>query len=152
MLRRLRVEALWRCLWIFPLNHRKVVCCNFYGRGYTDNLAPIVDELLRRDPDLTVVWLVSDYLPQADFPDSVQQVRIESLRSVFHQRTAGVWIDDCRKRPGVRQRRGQRYIQTWHGFPLKRVESDAANQLDRRYLKAAKRDSRMVDVMVSNSS
>lgn len=49
------------------------------------------------------------------------------------------------------KKRTQKYIMTWHGpFPLKKIEKDSP-VLDPVYLRNAMRDSRMCDLMLSNS-
>ena len=61
-------------------------------------------------------------------------------------------MDSCRKWAYTKKRGRQLYIQTWHGFPLKRIEKDAEKALPEDYIRAARQDSRMADLFVSNSS
>jgi len=50
------------------------------------------------------------------------------------------------------KRKGQYYIQTWHGgFPLKKIEKDAENKIGKGYVDIAKRDSKLADLFISNS-
>ena len=53
----------------------------------------------------------------------------------------------------MHKKKGQLYIQTWHGglFSLKRIEKDIENQLSNYYIKYAKNDSKMADVLISDS-
>lgn len=57
-----------------------------------------------------------------------------------------------RKDFSVRKRKGQYYIMTWHGgIGPKKIEREAENQLDKFYIKKAKHDSQMVDLMIAES-
>ena len=80
-------------------------------------------------------------------------LRYGSILSLFHIATAKVWIDNTRKEPYVVKKVGQFYLQTWHGsIALKRIEKDAEDSLDLFYIKNAIRDSKMIDLMISDSS
>ena len=65
--------------------------------------------------------------------------------------TSKVWIDNCRKYFIMLKRKKQFYIQTWHGFALKRIEKDAIGSLASNYEKLAKRDSKNIDCIISCS-
>ena len=59
-------------------------------------------------------------------------------------------MDNCRR--GERgKRKGQHYLQTWHGFALKRIEADAEQALDGPYVRGCMQDSAQCDLMVSGS-
>jgi CDP-glycerol glycerophosphotransferase len=65
--------------------------------------------------------------------------------------TARVWVDNIRK-PFFIKKKGQYYLQTWHGgLGLKKVEKDALDKLDKKYTKWAKRDAKKTDLMLSSS-
>lgn len=49
------------------------------------------------------------------------------------------------------KRKGQHYLQTWHGFALKRIEADAEQALDGPYVRGCMQDSAQCDLMVSGS-
>ena len=64
--------------------------------------------------------------------------------------TAKVWVDNCRKYERFK-RKGQYYLQTWHGFALKRIERDAVDALDEAYIEGSRRDAAQTDLIVSGS-
>jgi CDP-glycerol glycerophosphotransferase len=67
--------------------------------------------------------------------------------------TAKIWISTVRMPLFAAKRKNQFYVQTWHGcIALKRIEKDCEEALSSRYLTTAKHDSKMIDVMISNSS
>ena len=72
-------------------------------------------------------------------------------RAIYHFCTAGVWVGQL-PQVGLHLKGGNTcYVQTWHGFPLKRIEGDAADALPEDYLRAARQDSKMGDLFLSNS-
>lgn len=135
---------------LLPLNHTKAVCQSFAGRGYSDSPKAIADELLRRN--WSVYWLVKDRKEAESLPHGIIPLEADTPSAVYHMATARVWVDNCRKWGRLYKRPNQLYIQTWHGFPLKRIEGDAADTLDPEYLRAAKMDSSLCDLFLSNSS
>ena len=142
-------DLLWQVLSLLPKNGNKAVCQSFYGRGYSDSPKAVADELLARG--WRVYWTVKGPQEAATLPPGVTPLVVESPRAIFHLCTAGVWVDNCRKWAYTQKRGNTCYVQTWHGFPLKRIEGDAADALPGDYLRAAKKDSRMGDLFLSNS-
>lgn len=135
-----------------PIKKNKIVITSYYGADYGDNGKYIVEELRRLGEDVDVVWQLKPNLMQNNhLPENVRAVGYRTRQSVYELQTAGVWIDNARKTYG-RKRKGQLYIQTWHGGPgVKRIEKDVADELGEKYVKTAKRDSKMCDVILSNS-
>jgi len=136
---------------IFPINHKKIIVTNYYGKGYGDNGKYIAEEILRRNLNCDLVWLVNKNYEKG-FPEPIRTVRYGSLKARYEEVTAKIWIDNSRKSSLVRKREGQFYIQTWHGgIALKRVEKDVENKLRNGYVIDAKHDSTMADLFISNS-
>ncbi|MCM1321646.1 MAG: CDP-glycerol glycerophosphotransferase family protein [Bacteroides sp.] len=137
---------------VFPVRKNKVVMVSFFGKGFCDNPKYIAEELLKQNEKYDFVWLVND-LHDKSFPEGIRLVKNNSLRATYEQVTAKVWIDNCRKPFWVRKRKNQFYIQTWHGdLPLKKIEKDVEDQLSKSgYVKNAKNDSKMADLMVAGT-
>jgi len=146
---KIKRHALWRLFSLLPKNPRKAVCQSFYGRGWSDSPGAIGAELLRRGYE--VYWVAKGQEEAKTLPPGAKPLFGESAASIYHQCTAGVWVDSCRKWAYTRKRGRQLYIQTWHGFPLKRIEGEAADALPEEYLRAARHDSGMCDLFLSNS-
>lgn len=142
-------NGLWQLFSWLPKDSRKAVCQSFYGRGYSDSPKAVADELLKRG--WKVYWTVKGPEEAATLPAGVKPVVVESPRAIYHFCTAGVWVDNCRKWAYTKKRGNTCYVQTWHGFPLKRIEGDAADALPEDYLRAARQDSKMGDLFLSNS-
>lgn len=136
---------------VFPINNKKIIFSNFNGRGYGDDPKYICEELLRNDSNYKVYWLVSNKNISIE-NKKVKKVKFPSLGALFHLATAKVWVNNVRFPLWVEKRKKQFYVQTWHGgFSLKKIEEDAADQLDDYYIKTAKHDSKMIDLITSGS-
>ena len=148
-LQKLKRNVLWQLFSFLPKNQNKAVCQSFYGRGYSDSPKAVADELKNRG--WQVYWTVKGEAEAASLPAEIIPVKLDSARAIYHLCTAGVWVDNSRKWAYTQKRGKTCYVQTWHGFPLKRIEGDAADALPEDYLRAAKKDSQMSDLFLSNS-
>lgn len=135
------------------IKNNKIVVCSFYGKGYSDNPKYIVEELLNRNLNVDIVWLL-DNPSMYILPNKIRKIRIFSIKSVYELLTAKVWIDNCRKYffYNIFKPNGTIYIQTWHGgIGLKRAEKEVENHLAKSYIYSAKHDSKMIDYFLSGS-
>ena len=165
LIKRLIPESVYDALWhgyysslsmfysLRPIKKNKIFITSYYGADYGDNGKYIVEELLRRDREFDIVWQVKDHLIDSNhLPDGVRAVKYYSKQAILEAQTSSVWIDNSRKYFGFK-RKDQLYIQTWHGGPgIKRCEKDVEDELEKRYLKRAKKDSKMCDLIISNST
>lgn len=140
----------WQIFSLLPKNRCKVVLQSYYGRGYSDNPRAIAEVLLNKG-GFRLYWTVKRPDEAKSLPPEITPLLIDSVSSIYHLCTAGFWIDNSRKWSFTRKRGKQYYIQTWHGFPLKRIEKDAGDALPPDYIVSAKHDSSMCDLFLSNS-
>lgn len=134
----------------FVRPRKLIVFCNYDGRGYGDNLAPIVDEIVRRHIDCEIVWLVKDL--GISVPPRVRKV----LRGRFREK---LWLSRAKvvvcNQKGIpyRKHKGCYYIQTWHGdMPYKHIEAECGEMLSYYYRRMSQADSRRTDFVLSGSS
>ena len=122
---------------------------NFCGKGYWDSGKYICNELLNYDYE--IYWATTkDY--KNSLPKEVHYVRFGSIKYLYHLATAKIWINNERFSIGIRKRKKQFYIQTWHGcIWFKKVEAALWNNLWYFSVLAAKNDSKMANLLVSNS-
>ncbi len=134
---------------VCKIDRNKVAMVSYYGKGFGDNGKGIALQLLKTNPKLDIVWIAAD--PEsAAVPAPMRCVGYRSWRGYWELATAAVWIDNSRKSLGIIKRKGQFYIQTWHGMvALKRIEKDAAEHLSVDYVRGAKHDSAMADLILS---
>ena len=146
------MRLVWCKYRLFPIDKTKIVISNYYGRGLGDNAKYIAEELLQRNQDIKIIWLVKNEEESRSLPAGAESCLFGSPESVYHLMTSKVWIDNCRKFFIMLKRKEQLYIQTWHGGGAqKRCELDAIDKLGDNYKKMAIRDSQNIDLMISES-
>jgi len=137
---------------IFPVQKNKIFIQNFFGNGYSDSPKYICEEIIKRNTKYKIFWAIRPELLN-NFPNNIpiKAVKYESIKSIFHETTSKIWIDTCRKKTYVRKRKSQYYIHLWHGIPLKRIEKDVEQNLSINYVKMAKHDSTLINLIISES-
>lgn len=145
-----RISGALFSLPIIPVQSRKIVFDNFNGKGYGCNPKYIAEELIREKVECDMVWLVNDF--SYELPSCIRKVKYGSVKAAYELATAGIWIDNVRNAKGVKKKKQQFYLQTWHAtLGLKKVEADVEMYLDKRYVKAAKEDGKITDLMIVNN-
>jgi CDP-glycerol glycerophosphotransferase len=157
--RYLWIISLFYIFRIYPINKKRIVLCNIWGFG--DNMKYVAEELARRKRELGElpkaassyeIIYITNHPEAAHAPVEVRVLKTNAVSAIFALATARVWVDNNRKENYIRKRKGQYYIQTWHGgIALKKIERDY-DKLSPNYVENAKRDSKMTDLYVSNSS
>ena len=134
---------------ILPLKN-KVVFQSFDGNSYSDNPRLIFEQMLAVKPNLDYVWILKDGTRTIN---GAKVAKKGTIAAIYHLATAKLWIDNSRKNAWVRKRRGQYYVQTWHGdICIKKIEKDAIDILGKEYEVSARHDSQMADLMISGST
>ncbi|MCM1181112.1 MAG: CDP-glycerol glycerophosphotransferase family protein [Clostridium sp.] len=121
------------------------------GKRYGDNPKYIADEILRKNLDYEIVWLIksADY---AEWPEGIRPVKYTPIHVAYHLATARIWIDSNTKPLGVLKRKGQYYIQTWHGsYGLKKMYGDIPDKMNLFDKRNIQYNSKIQDLFVSNS-
>lgn len=144
------VTSLYYIFRLFPINKKKIFVRNFYGKGYGDSPKYIINQLLKESNDYVIVWSVKS---NSEFPNGIRIVNYASprglIKSIYEQVTAKVWIDNARKDRYERKRKGQYYIQTWHGdIGVKKIEGDCLEKIPILEIKNYYADSKMIDLFI----
>ncbi|MEU2201451.1 CDP-glycerol glycerophosphotransferase family protein [Isoptericola sp. NPDC019482] len=99
------------------------------GTHYSDSPRYIYEELARRHPDLDLVWALNT-------TDRVRGPRTRKVRR--HSPTywwiasrARYWVSNQNMPADLVPSRRTRYLQTWHGTPLKKMQHDVPNMAGR---------------------
>ncbi len=138
-----------KLLSVCPMEN-KVVFSNFSGKCYGDNPRYISEKLHELAPDVKICWLQHKGY-ELDVPDYVEIVKWPSFGLFYHHVTAKIWVDSHSKPVYIWKRKGQYYIETWHGgLGFKKIEMDAKDQLDYGYLATTKHNVRQADLFISN--
>ncbi len=147
------IVGLFYLLRLFPIRKNKVIACVSAGRRYDDNQKFIMDELHRLRPDVDVVWVKDPKYAYA-LPEWMRTVNWRSWRWLYEYATAKIWTNNCIEPAYFSKRRGQLYVETWHGgLGIKKVAPDMTGQLaySKREAATLKNAVDMADVLISNS-
>lgn len=107
-----------------PVKKNMIVFDCSIGRNYTGNPRYIYEYLVEQglDKKYDCIWLFEN--PRTKVPGRAKVVKFRRIRYFYYMAAAGVWIFDCRQPDFLVKRQETRYIQTWHGTPLKRLALD----------------------------
>lgn len=131
------------------IQKNKIVFDNFWGRGYGENPKYITEEIHRENLKCDLVWLYAN--EQTEFPQYVRKIPYGSNKAKRELATAKVVVNNVRNSMRVQKKKGQIYIQTWHGgLGFKKVEAAIQEQLPLSYVQAAKRDGAECDAILSS--
>lgn len=104
------------------IEDNKIVIDNFNGGSYGCNPKYITEELLKRDKNYDIVWLVKSVKNEIEkgyFPAGIRLVGYGTKQALKELASAKLWIDNQRKnyfiKKGLTKKEGQYFIQTWHG-------------------------------------
>lgn len=132
------------------IEENKVFAITFDKR-YNCNPKYIVEELLRQELPLQIVWVTpaTGAVKASDYPAGVKLVRYGSADMYEEMSTAKVWIDNalnCVWDNGMKKKPGQVYLNTWHGsLGIKRLSGD------KYWMSRAKLCNKSTDHCISNS-
>ena len=123
------------------------------GRKYGDNPRYILEELKKELPTLDFVWLVAEGYNVLT-PNWIRKIPYKiTLKTIYEISTARIVIDSHRFRSAIRKRKGQFFIETWHGgLGIKKIEGDIQRVLETPWEVAEiKNTTKLADVFISNS-
>ena len=131
----------------------RMMCWAYTFKQYSCNPRYLTEYLLENNPEFEIFWVFKGNVDTSGVDKRIKCVRYKSLRYFLLVNTAEFFITNARTDPYRiywHKRKGQKYVMLWHGgVALKRIEKDAEAQLSYSYLKKAKIDSKVCDLMVS---
>ena len=131
----------------------KTVLFDAWRGRYADNPRAISEELHRRDPSFRQLWVIDEHDPLV--PDYVEPVVPCSWSHLAWLGRAQYVVANGGMPIYWRKQPGQRYLQTWHGSPLKKLAFDIERpqwERAKRYLRHFRRDVKSWDMLLSQSS
>lgn len=132
-----------------PISRRKIVFCNFDGRGWGENPKYIAEEIIRQKLPYKLVWLSNSH---TGFPNAIKVVSWGSHRAIIELSSARIIINNVKTGLPFKKKKNQYYIQTWHSdFGIKLIEKEVESQLDPYYVSTSKKDSAMTDLIIAGS-
>lgn len=135
---------------LLPLQN-KVVATAFQGKKYGDNPAYILEAINRNKPGLEIIWMVDGNF---EMPRWIKGVPLSLfMRSWYHYATAKVIIDTHHFPLWTKKRKGQLFIETWHGgLGIKKLELEVPEFKKLQWLKdLTAHTCKMADVFISQS-
>jgi len=122
---------------------------SFQGKVIGDNPLAIFIEILSRNPSQELFFTVNG---KTKAPNGAKPVKHGSIAWLRALATSKVLVNNTNFPGYFRKRSGQKYIQTWHGTPLKRLGRDIVDVVPTRsYLKMMDREASFWDYLVSPS-
>lgn len=109
---------------IIPVNKKIIVFESNMGRNYTGNPKAIYEELVNQglDKKYRCFYMLDNIA--TEIPGNAVKIKRTRIRYFFLMGIAGIWVSDSRMPNYIKKRKGVRYIQTWHGTPLKKLALD----------------------------
>ena len=131
----------------------RMMCWAYTFKQYSCNPRYLTEYLLENNPEFEIFWVFKGNVDTSGVDKRIKCIRYKSLQYYLLVNTAEFFITNARTDPYRiywHKRKGQKYVMLWHGgVALKRIEKDAEAQLSYSYLKKAKIDSKVCDLMVS---
>lgn len=138
-----------------PIQNNKIVFYTLNG-SYTCNPKYISEEILKQKLPYDLVWVVDKHILKylKDFPENIRLVMKDSPEDYIECSTAKIWVSHRRGveyvKKGFFKRKGQVYIQTWHGSLGIKKTGEASSTKDKEFVKHCRQDAAQFDYMVSN--
>lgn len=156
------IGKIFRTIWSKrqKIVNNRIVLTAVDGR-YDCNPKYITEEIIKRNLPYELIWLVKSdkHIINGNFPDEIQVLKKGSLEAYKAMATAKIWIENELKflKPyALLKKKGQIYIQTWHGsLGFKRIgRANQHNQTGsnkKLIKKVARRCNNVTDFCISNS-
>ena len=110
------VRSLIKVLWVFPINHRKILFMSYNGLKYNDSPKSISDLLIENDSNLLVVWAFRDTnIELTDINSRIKIAYTGSFSYFFHIVTSQIIVVNDYLSSYIPIRRNQVLLNTWHG-------------------------------------
>jgi CDP-glycerol glycerophosphotransferase len=141
--------AIYRSFSKLPLTE-SILFESFQGKVIGDNPYAIFTEVQSRNFDSELLFTVNSRTAAPDGARGVKHGSIAWLRALA---TSKVLVNNTNFPGYFRKRPGQKYIQTWHGTPLKRLGRDIVDVVPTgSYLKMMDREASFWDYLISPST
>lgn len=133
------------------IDQSRYFCICMNGNGYGCNVKAFADYVKKNEATADVVWAFSPSFFKV--VTSEKKVRLYTVAYYINLLSSKVIVSNQRftKELMPKKRKGQVYIQFWHGTALKRIEADIPCVLE-SYKKRAIWDSSLIDVVFSGSA
>lgn len=123
---------------------------SFGGKSCTDSPRAISDTLHAKSADVPIYWSINDF--SVEYPEYAIPVLRGSREWFDRLKTSKVIVNNNNFPSFFRKFEGQRYVQTWHGTPLKKLGKHAPNRyLSASYRTLMEREAGMWDTLLAQN-
>ncbi len=140
---------------IFKIKQNKIYFVSNDGTKYACNSRALFEWMYANHKDEFEFYysMNNRKVAKKQLPKGVKHHRYMSLLDLYHLHTSRYVVNNFRFFPFFMKRKGQVYIQIWHGGPIayKKIERDAPNLPD-FYKRMAENDNKLFDMLAVGSS
>ena len=127
---------------------------SFLGKSYGDSCRAIYEYMIANEQQpkkRKFVWIIDN--KDAQIPGRHKEVKPLSLRYFYYVARCGAWINNMRQPAWYEKREGVRFLETWHGTPLKKLvfDMDDVHSASPEYKMTFYKQSRIWDWLVSDN-
>ena len=110
--------------YIIPPNENIILFESSNGRNYTGNPKSVYEEILNQglDKEIKCVWSFDQ--TNTEIKGNAKKVKRSFFKFLYYSLRSGAWVFDSRHLYYLRKNKKTKYIQTWHGTPLKKLGLD----------------------------
>lgn len=132
-----------------PVKDNWVICESFFGKSYSDNPKYIYEYLCKNYPGkYRFIWVINK---KTKIPYNPTKVKRYSIRYAYYLARCKYYVFNVRQPDWVVKRKGNVFLETWHGTPLKRLVFDQEEVMTASPLYKAQfyKQSRLWDYLIS---
>ena len=143
--------------YIIPVNDKIILFESSNGRNYTGNPRSIYEEILSQglENEFKCIWIFSN--TDTEVPGNAIKVKRSYFKFLYYTLSSGAWVFDSRHLYYLKKNKKTKYIQTWHGTPLKKLALDmdyidmSGNQDIEKYHDDFRKNSAIWDYLISQN-
>lgn len=117
---------------LLPVDSQKIVFQSSLGRNATGSPRAIYEKIveLGLDQKYRCYYILDEPKKyKGKLPGRVKLLKNARLLYYITMACAGVWVSDTRFQNYIIKRKGVKYLQTWHGTPLKKLALDLEDSM-----------------------
>ena len=144
--------------YIIPPNENIILFESSNGRNYTGNPKSVYEEILNQglDKEIKCVWSFDQ--TNTEIKGNAKKVKRSFFKFLYYSLRSGAWVFDSRHLYYLRKNKKTKYIQTWHGTPLKKLGLDmdyidmSGNQDIKQYHDDFRKNTSLWQYLISQNS
>lgn len=119
------LSSVFRLFSLLPILPNVYIFESQYGGRFDDNPKAVYDYLVKQnDPQNKLFWSIRYRDRNIVEGKDIDVLYRFSLRWLYYMARANFWIINARMPQWLPKRKGTKYVQTWHGTPLKKLALD----------------------------